>query len=280
MKNSSSKQNPQKEHSKNICSPFDLRYTVIKTDGDSCPAGFLQGDFIEYTHKDMRLGGSRGACLICLPRLIDNMWRIMGPEPYSKGFYVTPQGERYGRVMCECGGDGGPKLWWEGRKIPRENMDGFYMDREQLEGLNDPMAYDIRAEIVKMKGVDDRDLEMCEMGFRLGDWIHYDPLTRVLSTSREGGEMCLRMLNNMLPYIMAMTWVPQWAERDENGEPYLVYRCNSWADVVWEIRRKGDLKRVARGERPFMTEETNEIWEKGRAAHIKKLGMIDYRYNK
>ena len=69
-------------------------------------------------------------------------------------------------------------------------------------------------------------------------------------------------------------------ERDENGEPYLVYRCNSWADVVWEIRRKGDLKKVARGERPFMTEETNEIWEKGRAGHIKKLGMIDYRYNK
>jgi hypothetical protein len=267
------------EHLKNMGNPFDLKYTIVGVEGNPCPAGYKVGDWIEYKHKDKTLEGNKGICLNGLPRIMGSMWRIRGPEPHCSGAYITTEGERYGRVMCECGGDGGPKLWWTARKIPRENMDGFLMTKEMLMELNDPDVYEVEAKIVKMEGRDDIQIKKCEGGWVVGDWIRWNPLTRAFTTSREDNGMCLPSLQKQLLYIIGMTYVPSWAEKDENGEPYIVFRCDSWADTQWEVRRIGEPLKGGRHRRPFMDEETDKSWKKGRNFLIKQLDIKDYRYN-
>mgnify|MGYP006303493297 CR=1 FL=1 len=267
------------EHRKKMGDPFDLRYTVIGTEGPVCPMGYGKGDHIEYCHGDKSLEGSKGICLVNMARIIESMWRIRGPEPHSTGSYVTSKGERYARVMCECGGADGPKLWWEGRKIPREDMDGFYMSEKQLKNLGKEKVYEVEARLIRQRGRGEiQEIPMCEGGWQVGDWIRYDPATQKMTTSRSDNGMCLYMLQKISLYIGAMTYVPSWAEIDEKGEPYLIYRCDTWTDTVWKIRRIGEEKDGGRMARPFMTKELDETWEKGRSKLIEELNQDDYRY--
>lgn len=267
------------DHLKKMGNPFDLQYKVVRVEGRPCPAGYKVGDYFEYHHLDRKFWGNKGICLDCLPRLMESMIRIRGQEPHCGGDYITSEGERYGRVNCECGGEGGPMVWWTGRKIPREDMTGFYMGQKQIDALDEPIVYDIEARIVKLEGRGDVEADMCDFGNRAGDWICFDPVGGALTTSRKDGGTCPTAVAELLQYIMSMRYIPAWAKKDENGEPYLVYRCCTWADLVWEIRRVGKPKKGGLLAKSYFTPEGVKEWEKGRCLLIKDLNVPDFRYN-
>ena len=94
------------------------------------------------------------------------------------------------------------------------------------------MAYDISCKMI-------RNDQICDYGWHVGDEIYFSASDGRLSLP--GGHGCVWALHDLVELILELSrYIPSWAKRDENGEPYLTYRCTSIAPVWWEVRRVGE----------------------------------------
>ena len=83
-----------------------------------------------------------------------------------------------------------------------------------------------------------RNGQVCDCGWHVGDEVIYDPETCKLDLPH--GRVCTYTLTHLLELIIILSnYVPPWALYDDEGEPYLPYRCRSIAPVWWEVRRVG-----------------------------------------
>lgn len=113
------------------------------------------------------------------------------------------------------------------------------------------MAYDISCKMI-------RNDQICDYGWHVGDEIYFSASDGRLSLP--GGHGCLWALHDLVEMILELShYIPSWAKRDENGEPYLTYRCNSIAPVWWEVRRVGEDKKLGPAGTPEEFEKKKEM---------------------
>lgn len=128
------------------------------------------------------------------------------------------------------------------------------------------MAYDIICKMVQNE-------QVCDSGYNVGDEIRFDPSTCKLSLPR--GRACLWALHDLVELMLELShYIPSWAKKDENGDPYLTYRCTSLAPTWWEVRRFGEDKVLGPAGSVAEFEKKKELL---RERHKKSAMKVDLR---
>jgi len=126
------------------------------------------------------------------------------------------------------------------------------------------MVYDVTCRMIVNE-------QVCDAGWNVGDEIHFDAANCKLSLP--GGPASLWALRDLSELMLELShYTPAWAKIDENGDPYLTYRCTSIAPTWWEIRRVGEDRYL---EPACSEEEFERKKEMLREIHRKTGAIVD-----
>ena len=103
--------------------PYDVKCVVRKVEG-ICPAGYEEGDYFEYRHREKKLDGPKGVCFHCLLhsgvlRIIEHIGGREWPHFLDRGTRRS-DGELTASKLCQCQGPEGPTVWWTAERIKED----------------------------------------------------------------------------------------------------------------------------------------------------------------